>query len=109
MMASVLRVLALSVIVFVGCLSSAWAHKVNIFAYVEDGKVYTESYFASGQKVMGGKIEVLDANGKELLTGTTDKEGLFSFSLTEKKPLTIVIDAGMGHRNTYVLSQDEME
>ena len=108
-MAPVLRTLALSVIVFASCLSNAWAHKVNIFAYVEDGKVYTESYFASGQKVIGGKVEVLDANGQEELTGTTDTEGMFSFPLIEKKSLTIVIDAGMGHKNSYVLSQDEME
>ena len=108
-MVPLLRTLAFSVIVFACCLSNVWAHKVNIFAYVEDGKVYTESYFASGQKVIGAKIEVRDANGQEELTGTTDKEGLFSFPLTEKKALTIVIDAGMGHKNSYVLSKDEME
>ena len=28
--------------------STAMAHKVNIFAYVEDGVVYTESYFPDG-------------------------------------------------------------
>lgn len=92
-----------------GCLmGTAWAHKVNIFAYAENGKVFTESYFASGQKVIGGTIEVLDANGKKLLEGKTDKEGLFAFPLASKQTLTIIINAGMGHKNSYVLKREEM-
>ena len=104
-MCSLLRVLALFLVL--GC-SPAWAHKVNLFAYVEGDMVYTESYFADGQKVQGGEIEVVDASGAQLLSGKTDDKGLFSFPLAKKQTLTITINSGMGHKNSYVLNRDEM-
>jgi len=91
------------------CATTALAHKVNIFAYVEDGTVYTESYFPDGRKVQHGTVEVYDAAGKKLVSGTTDKNGEFSFPLPKKEDLTIVINASMGHKNTFVLKKEEME
>ena len=102
------RLLA-ATLLFVACsVAPAWAHKVNIFAYAENGKVYTESYFADGQKVVGGRIEVQDQGGRKLLEGQTDGKGLFAFPLAQKQTLTIIVDAGMGHKNSYVLKQEEM-
>ncbi len=96
-------------VVFIGIAVPALAHKVNIFAYVEKGMILTESYFPDGKKVEGGDIEVLDGSGKKLLVGKTDKEGLFSFPLPEKKEdLTIVINASMGHKNSFLLKKSEM-
>ena len=86
----------------------AWAHKVNVFAYVEGGKVYTESYFPDGRKVESGAIEVRDASGAKLLEGKTDSQGLFSFPLPKKEDLTITLDATMGHKNSFVLKKSEM-
>lgn len=100
--------LVLLVMALAWCAGPSWAHKVNLFAYVEGGTVYTESYFADGKQVMGGKIEVLDAGGNHLLSGTTDAQGLFSFPLAKKEDLTIVLDAAMGHKNSLILKQEEM-
>ena len=86
---------------------SAFAHKVNIFAYVEGDTVYTESYFPDGKKVKGGIIEVYDNNGEKLLEGVTDNEGKFNFKPTKKDDLKIVVNASLGHRNSYILSQHE--
>ena len=86
----------------------ALAHKVNVFAYVEDGTVYTESYFPDGKPVENGTIEVFNADNTKLLEGKTDKEGKFSFKLPKKEDLTIVINASMGHRNSYLLKKSEM-
>jgi len=87
----------------------AMAHKVNIFAYVEGDVVYTESYFPDGKMVENGTIEVLDASGNKLLEGKTDPDGHFFFPLPEKKEdLTIVINATMGHKNSYLLQKSEM-
>ncbi len=97
------------IVLFLGCsLAPAWAHKVNLFAYAEGDKVYTESYFADGQKVQGGEIEVADDRGTTLLTGKTDDKGLFVFPLAKKQTLTITINSGMGHKNSYVLKKEEM-
>ena len=88
--------------------STALAHKVNIFAYVEDGVVYTESYFPDGRAVENGAIEVYDSQGHKLLEGVCDKDGLFSFKVPKKDDLTIVINASMGHKNKFILKKDEI-
>jgi nickel transport protein len=96
-------------VIFLGIAVPAMAHKVNIFAYVEKGMVFTESYFPDGKKVEEGSVEVLDGSGKKLLEGKTDREGLFSFPLPAKKEdLTIVLNASMGHKNSFVLKKSEM-
>ncbi len=88
--------------------ASAWAHKVNIFAYAENNTVYTESYFPDGRPVEGGAINIYDRSGKQLLTGTTDSKGLFSFSPPAHDDLTIEIIASMGHKNSFLLQKKEL-
>ena len=88
--------------------SIAFAHKVNIFAYVEGDTVYTESYFSDGKKVEGGLIEIYDSRESKLLEGKTDKEGRFNFKPSRKDDLKIVLIATMGHKNSYTLSAEEL-
>ena len=88
---------------------TAFAHKVNIFAYVEGNTVYTESYFPDGQPVAGGKVIVYDSSKSLLLEGKTDEEGLFSFPAPKVDDLTIVIEATMGHKNKFLLKKSELE
>lgn len=89
--------------------STVLAHKVNLFAYAEDGMVHTESYFSDGKKVMNSTVEVFDAeNNKLLLTGKTDNNGEFSFKIPQATALRIVLTASMGHKNEYLLSKDEV-
>jgi len=86
----------------------AQAHKVNIFAYVEDGKIYTESYFPDGRPVEGGGIEVLDSQNQKVAEGVTDKDGKCVIPVPKKDDLTIVINASMGHKNSYLLKKSEL-
>ncbi len=89
--------------------SPALAHKVNVFAYVENGTVYTESYFPDGRKVEEGAIEVFDKAGIKVAEGKTDHEGRFSFPLPAVKDnLNIVVNASMGHKASYLLKKTEM-
>ncbi len=88
---------------------SIFAHKVNVFAYIEGGKIYTESYFNDGKKCIDSKIEVFDNRGNKLLEGLTDGEGEFSFEVpSEDGDLKIVLTASMGHRAEYSISADEI-
>jgi len=88
---------------------SVFAHKVNIFAYVEGDKVYTESYFNDGKKCIESKIEVFDNRGNKLLEGLTDEEGAFSFGIPPGDgDLKIVLTASMGHRAEYIIRADEL-
>jgi nickel transport protein len=84
---------------------TAFAHKVNIFAYIEGNTVYTESYFPDGRAVEDGKITVVDSNEETLLEGRTDEKGLFSFAIPKKEDLVIILDAGMGHKNHFELKK----
>ncbi len=89
---------------------NVFAHKVNIFAYAENGKVFTESYFSDGKGAMNSMVEVFDGrNKKSLLTGKTNKNGEFSFKIPQATDLRIVITASMGHKNEYILSEDEVK
>ncbi len=88
---------------------TAIAHKVNLFAYVEGGKVYTESYFPDGSPVENGKVLVYDSQNNLLLEGLTDKEGFFNFDIPKLDDLTIVIEATMGHKNSFKLKKSEVE
>ena len=89
-------------------IAPVWAHKVNLFAYVEKGTVYTESYFPDGRAVEKGKIEVFDSRNQKLLEGTTDNKGLFFFPIPKQDDLTLVLNATMGHKNSYVLKKEEL-
>ena len=87
----------------------AWAHKVNLFAYVESGIIYTESYFADGKRVENGTISVYDSQGTQLVAGDTNREGMFQFPIPKVDDLKIVIDAGMGHKSDIILKRKEVE
>ncbi len=81
------------------------AHKVNIFAYVEAGTVYSESYFPDGRAVINGKVLVFDSAEQLLLKGQTDKQGMFQFPVPKMDDLTLEVDAGMGHKNAFKLKK----
>jgi nickel transport protein len=88
----------------------SFAHKVRIFAWEEGGNLITESKFSGGNPAKNATVSVVDsANGKELLSGTTDMEGIFSFPLQniKAKELEIIINGGDGHKNSwhYVLEE----
>ena len=88
---------------------SVFAHKVNIFAYVEREKIYTESYFNDGKKCVDSKIELFDNQENKLLEGITDDEGAFSFEIPPGDgDLKLVLTASMGHRAEYSISADEL-
>jgi nickel transport protein len=100
------------VAVLVGVLlvsGTALAHKVNLFAYVEGGTVFTESYFPDGRAVEKGTVLVYDSKNRQLVEGKTDTQGMFSFDIPKIDALTIVIDAGMGHKNKFKLKKADVE
>lgn len=86
----------------------AHAHKVTIFAWVEDDMVHTQSKFSGGRRVKNAPVEVYDAQGRKLLEGRTDKKGEFVFKSPGKGPLRIVLMAAMGHKAHWTLSAEEL-
>ena len=91
------------------CTSPAFAHKVTVFAWVEGDQVFTESKLGGGKRVAAGKITVYDATDNILLTGNTNDQGEFSFTLPQKPPLIIELNAGMGHQARWALGPDDVD
>jgi len=75
----------------------ACAHKVNLFAWYEDGRVFTESYFSDGAPCRSAGISVREEGGQVVAEGATDEEGLFSFPYEGTASLKISMNAGDGH------------
>jgi hypothetical protein len=90
-------------------IESGDAHRVNLFAWVEGDTVHVESKFSGGKKVKAGKIIVIDPRGTELLTGTADENGEFSFKVPEKTDLKIILIAGTGHRAEWTIAASEIQ
>ncbi len=89
--------------------SSAYAHKVSIYAYAEDGMVFSEGYFADGTRSRNSLIEVINTKtGKKLLEGKTDNDGKFSFKIPKATSLKLILHASMGHQNDYTLDEEEV-
>jgi nickel transport protein len=88
--------------------SSAFAHKVNVFAYVEGNEVIAEGYFADGRKCMDSVVEVMDSQGNKLLEGKTDEEGRFAFKVPVHADLLIRLNASTGHQAEYVVPQSDL-
>ncbi|MFH2063570.1 MAG: carboxypeptidase regulatory-like domain-containing protein [Pseudomonadota bacterium] len=105
----IMNYLLIPVFVLVLGSGTSLAHKVNLFAYAEGGRIYTESYFPDGKAVETGKVLVYDSRDKLILEGVTDQKGLFQFVIPKVDDLTIVIDASMGHKNSFKLKKSEVE
>lgn len=105
----IVKYLLVAIFILILGSGTALAHRVNLFAYVDGGRIYTESYFPDGKPVTSGKVLVYDSRKKLLVQGITDKEGLFSFPIPVVDDLKIVIDATMGHRNSFKLKKSEVE
>lgn len=91
----------------------ALAHRVNVFAYVEGDTVHMESYFNRSDRVHFGAVSVRNAaTGQVYLTGKTDEQGNFAFPVppeakAQKADLRIVLQAGEGHQNDWVIKAEE--
>ena len=89
--------------------AKAWAHQVNVFAWVEGETIHVQGKFARGKKIKGGKIAVSDLQGSKLVSGLTDDQGRFSFQIPKRTDLKIVLDAGQGHRGEWTVHASEMK
>jgi len=93
--------------------NAALAHRVNVFAYVEGGEVVVECSYSKSKRVNRGTIEVLSLqSGETLLAGETDEAGRFRFPVPETaretgSGLRIVLKAGEGHQNEWVVDAAE--
>lgn len=89
---------------------TASAHKVGVYAYVEDGQVKGQAYFAGGGKAVGSPVAISDGAGKDYGQATTNAEGEFSLKLPDgvTPPLKLTLKASQGHQASYEIPANEL-
>ncbi len=90
--------------------TSALAHKIIVFAWVEQGRIHVEGSFGSNRPAKNCGIKVTDLNGVLVHQGITDTQGMYSFALPEtlNSDLVIEMNAGPGHLGHWTIPKDEL-
>ena len=89
--------------------SMVYAHAATLWAYVENDRVYVEAFFVGGAKVQQQRIVVLDAAGKKLLEGQTNKEGKFDFTPPIKDYMKILLLIDKAHGSDFEITKEEFQ
>ena len=88
------------------------AHRVQVFAAVEEGVIKGEATLSGRHPVVEGEINVFSSDDRKLLlTLTTDATGAFvvdptTLGLKQPVDILIVLDADPGHRAEWQVSGD---
>lgn len=85
------------------------AHKVVVFAWVEDGMIHVQAGFGGKRKAKNSKVTIQDDKGSTIITGQTDLEGCFSSALPKDvySDLIAAVDAGPGHLGKWTIQKQE--
>ncbi|MEA1967253.1 MAG: hypothetical protein U9N77_03435 [Thermodesulfobacteriota bacterium] len=88
-----------------------FAHKVIVFAWMENGLVHTESSFGGDDRVHNGKITAFDAKGNLIFKGVTDDNGELSFTVPDNfhSDLIIKLDACTGHQAQWRIPKEKFK
>ena len=93
--------------------NQAFAHKVNIFAYVDGKNIVADCFFSKSDKVNHGVVSITDAQtGAVLATGTTDEKGALTIpvppqAIATGHDLKLVLKAGEGHQGDIMVHASE--
>ncbi|OLQ80590.1 hypothetical protein BIT28_15760 [Photobacterium proteolyticum] len=86
--------------------TSAYAHRMKAFSWVEGEAIEGEAYFTNGQMAADSTVELL-VDQKVVATTQSDEEGQFRFEALAAGDYQIRTDAGQGHVATYYISASE--
>jgi len=88
----------------------AFAHRLNVFGFVEGTELKVEAYFSDGKAARKAEIKVYGADGALLAEGETDAKGECAFELPAASgDLKIVATSDALHRGEYTLKAGEYE
>lgn len=89
----------LCLLVLLGPVGAAEAHKLKLFATVEGATIGGYAFFIGGGRPQGVPWTAKDTRGTEVASGLTDAEGRFAFPLPPPpaSDLTITVDTREAH------------
>ncbi len=104
------KILILIVFGIIMSSSTAMAHKVIVFAWVEQGQIHIEGSFGSHRPAKNCVIQVKNDKGILVHQGVTDNQGLYSFKLADHpdSDLFIKLNAGSGHLGQWTIPVKEL-
>jgi len=91
--------------------TAAFAHQLNVFAFVEGDTVVVETKFSSGRIPVSGDVEVSDATSEVILTLQLQEDGTVRFPLdmdVAADGLMIEVSTGDGHSDYWILTPDDI-
>ena len=88
--------------------NAVFAHKVNVFVFVEGDQVFVEGYFTDGKKPKRSKVTVKDSSGRVVIEGETDGDGGYVFDIPKEDDFLVTLNAGQGHQAEYLLMKSDI-
>lgn len=85
------------------CVFSLFAHKLNVFATLEEKSIVVESYFGGGKGCQECRISVFDVAGNLLSTCQSDEVGQCILANPNLPYVRIEALASQGHKGEFVL------
>jgi nickel transport protein len=86
---------------------TAQAHRLTVNWEVRDGALIIEGK-AGGSAAAGADVELRSASGAVLEVGVLDQNGLYKWPLQEGGDLTVVVNAGPGHRRSLTVKKSHL-
>lgn len=89
---------------------SALAHRVILFAWVEEGMVHVEGGFGGKKPAINCDIKAFDKENSLIFQGKTDEKGncTFKIPLAHNGEMTLELNAGPGHKGVWTIGEDEL-
>ncbi len=105
----ILKIGLITILVLLFHTNYAFAHRVNVFAWIEDKTIHTQSKFPGGKPVVACEILVFNLERNLITKGVTDNNGEFSFKSDNPQPMKIELNAGMGHKAVWEISAEDID
>jgi nickel transport protein len=103
------KIIALAALGLLMSTTTVMAHKIIVFAWVEQGRIHIEGSFGSNRPAKNCVIQVKNTNGALVHQGLTDTQGLYSFDLPDQvESLTVELNAGSGHSGHWTIPENEL-
>lgn len=92
-----------------GCLAAApvAAHRLTVEWQVADNTLVLAGR-TDAEPAAGADVQLRSASGVPLASGTLDDTGTYRWPLGATDEITVVVNAGLGHRRTIVLSATDL-
>lgn len=105
------KIIYLSLCLLFIAASPAYAHRLNVFAWLEGGNIVVRCNFGSKRPALNVDIKAFEGADHALLAqGITNGQGEFAFPLPPgiKSGLLIEADAGQGHKGEWRMDAAEL-